>query len=150
VADLFYGPANQDDGRRDATDWYMANSDQLLSAYSLYSRADLWSSFVSHPAEVTGKELTDDRILMTDVVFRWWIGNGWSYNHGRGGPSFHSPQFGAPVDKDLPDLTGINRLYGDGHVLWRSAAQMEPARMTSAATTVRNVQGGGTQDRNFF
>jgi len=106
--------------------------------YSYFSRSDLWPTEgfpVAFPGEVTQRELTVDRIVMSDVCFRWGATSQWLFNHGKAGASFHiGGQFGPP------QINGMNELFGDGHVRWKPEGEFNKAAM-EAITPVAGTPG---------
>ena len=100
----------------------------VVMQYSYWARSDLWSDNATHPEQLVGKDLSSTRILMADTCFRLGgAGNGYLYNHGKYGASLHysTPLLKGPVDQGPPEITGINRCYGDGHVEWNSASEYD-------------------------
>jgi len=86
--------------------------------YSHYAGADTWGpGLATRPQDLTGSCLQPNRLLMADGVFRWWVNEGWNYNHGRDGPSVAWDLKGDVGDRAL-HIEGLNQLYGDGAVRW--------------------------------
>jgi prepilin-type N-terminal cleavage/methylation domain-containing protein len=99
-------------------------------AYSFFARFDLDGSYgtfnlantqlnPSGGTAVHEKTLDPNRVLMADVLYRWSSGFRWTYNHGSNGSAYHAPSIGRE-DTGIPDITGINRLMGDGSVHWKT------------------------------
>ncbi len=102
--------------------------------YSYYGRVDTWDKnfYVNAREELTGEMLRGDRLLMSDTLYRWHDNNGsWWYNHGKNGPSVHDQRWGNTVKSGTPDITGTNRMFGDGHVEWKAANEFDPELMES-------------------
>jgi hypothetical protein len=99
--------------------------------YSYFAHSEQWPLVgcpVPFPEELTQRELTSDRLLMADVCFRWSDTAQWLFNHGRFGPSLHiGGQYGPPA------ITGLNELFGDGHVRWKPAGEFDTAQMEAVA-----------------
>ena len=57
--------------------------------------------------------------------------DGYLYNHGRNGPSVHrNPEtLGGFIDTGPPEITGLNRCYGDGHVEWKKGSDYDVEAM---------------------
>jgi prepilin-type N-terminal cleavage/methylation domain-containing protein len=113
--------------------------------FSYFARVDLWLQYcVTKPQELTAKEMSSNRLLMADTIYRFGAGGadsgGWWFNHGKHGPSVHSRLFG-PVYKGIPPITGINRLFGDGHVDWKDGRQFDTKAME--ACTSDRMAGAG-------
>jgi prepilin-type N-terminal cleavage/methylation domain-containing protein len=96
--------------------------------YSYFAHSEQWpgeSYPVAFPEEVTQRDLTFDRILMSDVCFRWDSTSQWLFNHGKYGASYHNGggQYGPP------QITGLNGLFGDGHARWKPEGEFNKAAM---------------------
>ena len=107
-------------------------------SYSYFARVNKWpAEQATHPEDLTDNELRSDRLLMADVAARWWLNGQWSYNHGyHGSAGANAPEFVTPNN-----LAGINQLYGDGRVVWKSAKQMNKAAIAAADPSVGFVRG---------
>jgi prepilin-type N-terminal cleavage/methylation domain-containing protein len=93
--------------------WGMFNS-----TYSYFGRVDVWKpNQASRPQDLTAKSLAPDRLLMCDLLSNWHVNNSWSYNHGR--------RPGLNTDRAPPAFSGLNQLYGDGRVVWKSVRQFD-------------------------
>ena len=112
--------------------------------YSYFGRVDLWTSReASQPQDLTANVLDPRRLLMTDVLnFAPYQGNTWSYNHGKS-PGFFL-DFGA-----VPSFNGMNELYGDGRVFWKSVTQFNLLNLNSANDAVGQIRAYGT-DSTFY
>lgn len=121
-------------------------------AYSYFGRSGVWSaSSVVHPEELVNNRLQADLILMTDTLYRQNLG-AWIYNHGIHGPSFHSYFAGiGPNDFGPPSFTGINVLYGDNHVYWKSAKLFDRTAMNDWSNkTISQTTGYSGNDRSYW
>jgi prepilin-type N-terminal cleavage/methylation domain-containing protein len=107
-------------------------------SYSYFARVSKWSAGqATHPEDLTDNELRNDRLLMADITARGWQFKEWTYNHG-----YHGARGGTPAEYVGPNnLAGINQLYGDGRVVWKSARQMNKAAITAADPSVGFVRG---------
>jgi prepilin-type N-terminal cleavage/methylation domain-containing protein len=98
------------------------------------------ATFISNPNDLVDNKLGADKVLMADMLF-YRLSNGtpsWLYNHAkRGGPA-------AVWTQDTPTATGastpanvggINELFGDGHVIWKSDSDLKIKSILS------NVEG---------
>jgi prepilin-type N-terminal cleavage/methylation domain-containing protein len=134
------------------------------SPYSLYYRRgnnDGWPAdgAASKPLELSGRNLTDQQLLMADTVFFWH--GGWSeprfmFGHTKGPrPVVYSQGRGYP---GAAPLAGTNRLYGDGHVEWYNrhnpAAINNTAYLGGADWTIGWVDAGFASgagvDKTFY
>lgn len=124
LGNIWVCPANTFDYKKMTSD-HMNGAGFIVMEYSYWARTDLWKpKAATHPQQLTGKFLSSKQVLMADTCFRLrGQGNGYLYNHGRNGPSMHrdSDILGGFVDQGPPEITGLNRAYGDGHVEWRKA-----------------------------
>ena len=109
-------------------------------SYSYFARVDVWRpGQATQPDDLTAKELRSDRLLMSDVLVWWDYGKLWSYNHGK--------RPGIVQDPGPPGFDGLNQLYGDGRVSWKSAKHFDlPALYARTLTNgmVRATAGGIT------
>src|SRR6266850_4854830 len=88
------------------------------STYSYFGRADVWlPGEASHPEDLTQKELAPNCLLMSDLLSHWHVDDSWSYNHGR--------RSGINMDPGPPAFSGLNQLYGDGRVVWKSVKRFD-------------------------
>jgi prepilin-type N-terminal cleavage/methylation domain-containing protein len=97
------------------------------STYSHMLRVEKWKPLqATRPDELTANELLPDRLLMADRLYYWPPGLIWVYSHGpRGAPKDDSDKAG-PYRVD-----GLNQLYGDGHVVWKSGNQMNKSAIAA-------------------
>ena len=107
----------------------------VMMNYAYFGRVDLWESLTRNGAQfdLTARELTGTRLVMADALVHY--SSGWEYNHGKYGyaipwdpvalASGGYDTGGAYLDDGDPEITGINKLFGDGHVIWRGAGEMD-------------------------
>lgn len=101
--------------------------------YSYFGRADVWKpNEATHPEDLTQKGLTANHLLMSDVLYQFHVDRSWSYNHGR--------RPGIIADPGPPAFTGLNQLYGDGRVIWKSVKKFDVPSLSSANTAVGLVR----------
>jgi prepilin-type N-terminal cleavage/methylation domain-containing protein len=113
----------------------------LSTSYSYFARVDRWKPYeATRPDDLTGRELAATRLLMTDVLFHWNVDRSWTYNHGR-------KPWGS--DPGPPAFAGLNQLYGDGHVFWKSARQFDLQALRPENDAVGLVRGYST-DTSFY
>ena len=102
--------------------------------YAYYGRVDQWlpCALGRAPYDLTEKELVGTRIVMTDAFTRRddrLVGGNagyWIYNHGQYGWSWIDSGY---VDRDIPEISGLNELFGDGHVEWKTPSELDLATM---------------------
>ena len=100
----------------------------IVMEYAYWGRMDIHPDHVTHPQQLTQKQLTGGRIIVADACFRLSGTNGYLYNHGQRGASVHrNPELfnWGHMDVGPPALTGLNRCFGDGHVEWKSRAEYD-------------------------
>lgn len=106
------------------------------------SRAD----FAVQNEDLTWQSLEPDRLIMSDIVFHGTGGgNVFWYNHGANGWSGNLTDATSEFF-DLgpePALTGLNQLFGDGHVKWKGRSKLDTANMHLLNSVVEAVHGGG-------
>jgi prepilin-type N-terminal cleavage/methylation domain-containing protein len=115
------------------------------SSYSYFARAEKWKpGQATHPEMLTESQLVSDRILMSDQLFHWWVDDGWVYSHGQRG----APPGGS--EKNVPNgLAGLNQLYGDGHVNWKSGKAMKKSALSVSNPECSFVKAYST-DATFY
>ena len=89
---------------------------------------DAIPSGATRPQDLTGSTLSS-KLIMTDACFLQVGPDGWQYNHGKYGASTHRPEYGLRFQVGVPEITGINKLFGDGSVEWKSEVEMDPEGM---------------------
>ncbi len=121
-------------------------------AYSFFGQVGKWEvTSVVHPKELVDNELKSDSVLMSDTLYRQTLG-AWIYNHGNRGPSFHSyfPDI-KPNDFGPPNFTGINVLYGDGHVAWKQSSLFDRSALNDWSNkSISQTSGSGGYDRSYW
>ena len=121
LGDIWLCPENNIDYHA-MTFEHVEMADFVVMQYSYWARTDLWDEdAATHPKELTGKTFSARGVLMADTCFRLRSTGGYLYNHGKNGPSIHrNPELlGGFIDDGPPEITGLNRCYGDGHAEWR-------------------------------
>jgi prepilin-type N-terminal cleavage/methylation domain-containing protein len=129
--------------------------------YTYFARTDLWPTGTwpsgqraTNPSDLTERHLLGSRIVMSDICYRW-NGNGgrWGFNHGKNGASLHysTTEYSA---SDPFGITGLNNLYGDGHVNWKRPGQgygyLDLNLMKSLDREQPHVRGDNINDAAFY
>ncbi len=113
----------------------------LSTSYSYFARSDRWKpDQATRPDDLTAKELRADRLLMTDILFHWNVDRCWTYNHGR-------KPWGS--DPGPPGFSGLNQLFGDARVSWRSAREYDLTALRPENDSIGLVRGYST-DTSFY
>ncbi len=123
LGDAWICPANTIDYHQMTSEHW--ESGFIVTEYAYWARMDVYSENVTHPEHLSNKYLTGKRIIAADTCFRLGGTNGYLYNHGRNGPSVHrNPEtLGGNIDTGPPEITGMNRCFGDGHVEWKRRSE---------------------------
>lgn len=85
------------------------------------------------PQDLTENELRADRLLMSDQLFHWHLNDSWTYSHGESGPRTGDPAAGKLETGNPRGLAGLNQLYGDGRVVWKSGRKLQCATLSTTA-----------------
>ncbi len=135
---------------------------QVQMNYFFYGRVDEWTASASIPTDLTSIRLDQNKLLMSDLVYRWGFNSAWSYNHGVSGPSYADPLAGGPNRTGAPELSGTNQMFGDSHVTWKGAGLYNPTQMETVGANpivasiivttpqIGYVQGSGTNVKYFY
>jgi prepilin-type N-terminal cleavage/methylation domain-containing protein len=117
-------------------------------SYAYFGEVQKWGpGEATRPQDLTEAEPLSTRLLMSDQLFHWWVTDGWAYSHGKIGPRDGGPQ---NVEKVHPyTLAGLNQLYGDGRVVWKSAGYMNVRAMSPLNPTNGFVRAYAT-DSTFY
>ena len=110
----------------------------IVMEYSYWARVDTWvDGAATHPRQLTGKDMDSKRVLVSDTCFRLQSTGGYLYNHGKNGSSVHrNPEtLGGNMDIGPPEITGINRCFGDGHVEWKKGSEYNTILMNDRNDT---------------
>jgi hypothetical protein len=110
-----------------------------------FGRAEYWDNLATNPDDFGRKDIGSRHVIMADSLFYWSGSDFWIYNHGKFGASDHNlaQTFAQPIEV----MTGINKLYGDGHVDWKTKSEFDPALFTNptvAGPRINNGYGGYT------
>jgi prepilin-type N-terminal cleavage/methylation domain-containing protein len=116
-------------------------------SYTRFGLPEL-AAFAPNYRDLTGASLEAERLLMADVVYKWTVANTYNYNHGYNGFSYFNPAIPQAaglqvpfIDPGPPQLSGVNQLYGDCSVRWRSAGDFQPALIHASPGSVnRHIQ----------
>ena len=88
------------------------------STYSFFGRADTWMpSEATRPDDLAQKGLDATHLVMSDQLTQWHVDNSWSYSHGQ--------RPGINTDVSPPRFSGLNQLFGDGRVVWKSVKKFD-------------------------
>ncbi len=118
------------------------------SDYSYFARVEKWKpGQATRPQDLIENELRNDRLLMSDVLYFWWVTSGWSFSHGDRGPRDAG---GPKVEKGPPvGVAGLNQLYGDGRVVWKPGKTMEREKISPQNANIGLV-GGYSGTATFY
>ena len=107
-------------------------------------------------AQLVDNQLESTRILMTDILYIDASDKSWRYNHGPNGWSYNEnhPTLTFPQHRgELPLISGVNQLFGDGHAVWKNKAafphldkMFHPSRYPAGRITA----GGNNGDTYYW
>ena len=108
----------------------------VMTNYFYWGRVDKWENgpnagWLSCTAknsavwELVGKELVGTKVIMGDALVQATVM--FRYNHGNFGWAAQSDPRGYQDYGPAPAIPGINNLFGDGHVEWKSIGEFEYA-----------------------
>jgi type II secretory pathway pseudopilin PulG len=145
-------PVTDYDQQWAATEWTWGRQ---VWSYSYFGRMDEFRdidakdngvidrTYANFYEDLTWDKLRSDRLLLSDLIFRWWFTGGtWAYNHGKHGGFAYS---NGPMNPY--DLYGNNQCYGDGSVVWKNATRPELQAMFNNAPTSGRISD---LDRTFY
>jgi len=103
---------------------------------------DVWlPGEASHPEDLTQKELAPNCLLMSDLLSHWHVDDSWSYNHGR--------RSGINMDPGPPAFSGLNQLYGDGRVVWKSVKRFDVPNLNPGNNAIGVIRAYST-DSTYY
>jgi prepilin-type N-terminal cleavage/methylation domain-containing protein len=155
AGDLWYCPGNVE-----------ANPENLTAAewpagyfsfqYAYFGCVEKWPvpgpglSYATKPEQLVDRRADAKRVWMSDQIFHWSVNKKWAYNHGyRRGASSYWDANNNGGDPGPPQFAGLNQLYGDGHVQWKSRDDFDIPKMVAHDPTIGWVKGGST-DATFY
>lgn len=102
----------------------------LRLEYSYYARVEKWPLNATDPRDLTANELSGKRVIMADQIYYYGPYMGIVlYNHGL---KRYSWDTGRPDDyaqlcdvEGPPNISGIHKLFGDGHVVWKDRKEFD-------------------------
>ena len=97
--------------------------------------------------ELVDNQLEATRILMTDILYYDASDREWRYNHGPSGWAYNEVEYMPRDGGDIPNISGVNQLFGDGHVDWKKASEfihLDKMRIPSRYPGGRISAGGDT------
>ncbi|TAK94417.1 MAG: prepilin-type N-terminal cleavage/methylation domain-containing protein [Verrucomicrobia bacterium] len=110
----------------------------VSTSYTYFGRSELWvPGIANHPEDLTANRLTADRLLMSDVIFFWTPDKHWYYNHGKQ----PGTTLGTGGDSSPSGMAGVNQIYGDSHIEWKSGKKLDAANLSPTSTTQPLVKG---------
>src|SRR3954469_2637743 len=105
-------------------------------SYCYFGRVENWKAGqATMPNDLTSKELRADRLLMSELFIKSTVVGTWAYNHGKT-PGWY-------IEPSPPGFSGIHHLYGDGHVVWKSAKKFKVQDLYMGNPNVGAVPGPG-------
>ncbi len=134
----------------------------LRLEYAYYAHVEKWPNNATDPRDLTADELSSKRVIMADQIYYYGPYLGIVlYNHGL---KRYSWDTGRPDDyaqlcdvEGPPNISGIHKLFGDGHVVWkdRKDFDIENMHLNEVSGLPKDnpnpfVIGGGNNIGNFY
>jgi len=128
--------------------------------YSYFGRVDLWKpGIATHPEDIPRKFGSSKTIMFADILYNWM--RLMVYNHGKFGYSFEDDLYaeklenmnkGGRGEDGLPSITGINKVYGDGHAEWKKRGEFDLQQLgdPSLETTQHYIKGHNARVGTFY
>jgi len=133
----------------------------IYGEYLYFAHTEMWTpangyraDIMSNPEDLLRNKPDAGRIWMSDACFRWSNSTppgAWYYNHRIGGRANVIHYGTGAVVTGKPQISGMNQLFGDGHVSWRPQQEFNPAAMDALTPGpgCRMVRGG-SNDATFY
>jgi len=145
VLGIWWCPAT---GPREAIDSSWSDYGYMHMGYSYFAQC---GDCATRPDQLVDRRLKAERVLMADILYRWWVTGGWRFNHGVQGIFSNDHAIAPPTGP--PKLGGANVMYGDGHVAWKGREEYDPKKMDALDPSIPRVMGGGggsVRDSTFY
>ncbi|EEF60999.1 DUF1559 domain-containing protein [Pedosphaera parvula] len=150
VGSIWWCPSARVDYQKAQVKMAVQQEGYFLPSYSYFGRVGRWKpGDASHPEDIVDNGLRADKLMMTDSLFYWWVTQAWFYNHGSRGSSYHQLSAPGQHDPGPPAFTGLNELFGDGSVVWKSVHKFDLPNLNSSSTSVGAVHGTYS-DTSFY
>ena len=97
--------------------------------------------------EITANQFESNRLLMSDILYYDASDGEWRYNHGPRGWAFNEVEYMPRDGGQIPAISGVNQLFGDGHVDWKKTAEfihLDKMRIPSRYPGSAILAGGDT------
>jgi len=120
-------PANKGENIDDTYDRIVERG-YLRVQYAYYAHVEKWTRSATHPRDLTAAELSSKRLLMADQIYYWgYYEYPCLYNHGEKRYSWDgfNEYMHLCLTEVPPNITGINKLFGDGHVVWKDKSKFD-------------------------
>ncbi len=108
----------------------------FITSYAYFGRVDRWANSATQPTNLTERSLAPDRLLMQDHLSNN-SGNLWAYCHGK--------MAGVLTDPGPPKFSGVNQLWGDGSVAWKSVSKFDVPKMVAQNPSIGFVKANFPQ-----
>jgi len=127
--------------------------------YFYWGRVDIVNAAYVHNGadrDLVGKHLAGGRVLMTDALYfdaSDWNNSSlgaWRYNHGPKGWAFNEYTYLPQDFGDYPNISGINRLFGDGSVGWKRRAEFKNLHLMQSPGAYPDGFIGHSSHDSFF
>ena len=119
--------------------------------YTYWARVDLAHDFEikgTAREDLTGATLEADRLLLSDILYKDGSDQAWRYNHGPNGWAYNEVSYMPWDQSKVPNISGTNQLFGDGHVAWKVKAKFRQLKLMN--TPARYTEGAISHGDHFF
>jgi len=170
LKEIWNCPSNRGETIESTMEWIKAGEEErngrafFRLQYAYFAGVNKWSNYgykwpepeyTTLQRDITGAQLSGKKLLMADIISYW---GGWDgpciYNHGEKGYSWDgsNSDYLHLCDYDgTPPITGINRLFGDGHVKWKDQFDQENMCLMYATEPQANPHVTGyDSDASFY
>ncbi len=151
IPDVVICPSSDMDMWRSYAHNVWSSYDFFPLSYSYYGDVDAWQEHAMNGAEdeLSRNVPESGRLLVSDVLWRWNINSMFRYNHGRHGWAEPVNDVGYN-DDGVPEITGLNKGYGDGHVEWQPAREFDLEGMANPSGYSGGWIRGGNDDATYY
>lgn len=97
--------------------------------------------------ELVANQIEASKLLMSDILYYDSSDREWRYNHGPRGWAYNEVDYMPRDGGVVPNISGVNQLFGDGHVRWKKKAEfihLEKMRLPTRYPGSAVLAGGDT------
>jgi len=116
-------------------------------SYTYFGQVSQWWSETFHGELLTDMRLDPNRIVMSDRLYRWHVTEKYGFNHGTSHSAGYQLSDGPGRG---PAISGVNQLFGDGSVRWKTRAELHPEKLDFTDASVPHTSVTNTPGDQFF